>query len=252
MSKLLQRRAILKSAVVGVGVAAFGEAIFACTQSSATGKRGDITPAPDPNQNGDDDDSTKSSEYVPGESTPVVVNPPANLPNTDYEARVKQLEDEQARLFRPTPFTAESPGTNKDAHVPNTTAGGGGDGGGGGGGDGGGGGKSVKVVVNHVMGNNLLDGGYNDAGKADASDGGDAGDAGDAGPTVKPETHYITTIYLRGQYNGQDTVIGLHEFEETDKAPPTVIFKIPDGVTSVTAYEWCTLHGLWSGAPVTV
>jgi hypothetical protein len=55
----------------------------------------------------------------------------------------------------------------------------------------------------------------------------------------------ITTIYLRALVNGVDTVVALWEFASTDAAPPTVRFALPPGVTSVTAYEWCTIHGLW-------
>jgi desulfoferrodoxin (superoxide reductase-like protein) len=47
-------------------------------------------------------------------------------------------------------------------------------------------------------------------------------------------------------------VVGLWEFASTDPAPPSVTFTLPAGVSSVVAYEWCTLHGLWKAAPIEV
>jgi hypothetical protein len=65
----------------------------------------------------------------------------------------------------------------------------------------------------------------------------------DEAPKPPTAIHYITTIYLKSQAGD---VVGLYEFASTDAAPPTVLFTLPAGVTSVTPYEYCTIHGLWA------
>jgi hypothetical protein len=171
---------------------------------------------------------------------------------------VKQLEAEQQRIWGRGPFARGDAGVltgKENSHEPKASM------------VSVNGQQKVQVIVEHVMGANGLDAGVPvDAGKPPApppplppkdagSDGGDGG-KGDAGITVvdagTPETHYITTIYLRGLVNGTDTVVGLWEFASTDPAPPTVQFTIPAGVASVVAYEWCTLHGLWKAPPLAV
>ena len=62
------------------------------------------------------------------------------------------------------------------------------------------------------------------------------------------EEHYITTIYVRDQNR---LVVGLKEFFPTD-AEARVIFPLPKGTTSVTAYSNCNLHDHWKTEPVTI
>lgn len=252
----LQRRAILQGLLVGIGVVGFGNAIFACKTEETKAPR---DTNPDPGRTPDDGEMSDKDEYVPGESPPVVATSEApKVPNPTWEARAKQLDSEQARLFRGTPFTKASPDPpNRSAsHVPNARVADSADGGGDASVDGL---KHVIVVVNHAMGQNKLDSGVVDASRPDAdasldagADAADAADAADTGAAVPPPEHYITTIFLRAKVNDVDTVVGLWEFNSTDPAPPTVSFALPPGVTSVVAYEWCTLHGLWASEPLTI
>ena len=258
MAKRLSRREITRAIpvlVMGAGLGGLGRVLAACTSDSGGSLRQPNTNPPRSTTPTDDD------EFVPGESTPVETGlQPPEVPNQSWEARAKQLEDDQARIYGAV-FTKEAAGvmTGKErSHVPQptlTTEGTL---------------KRVKVIVEHVMGANGLDAGPYDAaadapreaeaGPADA--GGDAGDAGDAAPDAadaapavdagKPPAHYITTVYLRAEVGGKDTVVGLWEFQSTDAAPPTVNFTLPLGVTSFTAYEWCTLHGLWKSDVIPV
>lgn len=262
MAKRLTRREVTRAIpllMMGSALGGLGRVLAACSSdSSGSLKTGPTTPA---RGNPTDDD-----EFVPGESTPVNAgDQPPQVPNPVWEARVRQLEDDQARVYGAV-FTAQAPGVmvGKDrSHVPKLdnqktegTL------------------KRATFVVNHVMGANGLDAGPYDgsadaadaakeaeAGAPDAADGGDGGDGGgdggDAGDAAvadagKPPVHYITTIYLRADVGGKDTVVGLWEFRSTDAAPPTVQFTLPAGVTSVTAYEWCTLHGLWKSDPIAI
>jgi hypothetical protein len=86
---------------------------------------------------------------------------------------------------------------------------------------------------------------------------GDADPDADAGPSPPPMeagpmvvgAHYITTIYVK---TDAGMVIGLIEFAATDPAPPSVTFVLPAGTKSVTAYEFCNLHGLWASKPLAV
>lgn len=243
--KKMHRRAVLQSLAVGLGALGGGRALFACNETVDAPPRKNTSAAP-PRAPTDDD------EFVPGDGTPVDAEAP-QVPNVTWEKRVKQLEGEQARLFRPAVFTAENPGVmagKERSHVPivEIVFKDGGQ-------------RRVRVRVQHVMGDNLLDGGVTpyDGGPDAAGDAGDAaapadvGDAGDAGTPEagpKPPAHYITTIYIKAEIDGVDTVIGLYELLETDPAPPTVDFPLVQGVTSVTAFEWCTLHGLWAASPL--
>jgi hypothetical protein len=259
---LVDRRTMLRTLAFGFGALALGRAVTACTQAAA----------PEPPRGSKDDgreddlvEATDQDEHVPGETPPVVVDEPLKLPQQTWEARVKQLEAEQSRVYGRDTFSRADPGiwkTKENSHEPRPTLVDGGDGGK----------KTVKVVVEHVMGANKPDAGpapapvdagpaRMDAGReggavdaAAASDGG-ASDAAtpvaDAGGPPPP-VHFITTIYARAIVDGVDTVIGLHEFASTDAAPPTIEFTVPPGVTSVVAYEWCTLHGLWKSTPLAV
>jgi desulfoferrodoxin (superoxide reductase-like protein) len=259
MAKRLSRREITRAIpvlVIGTAFGGLGRVLAACT-SESSGSLRNANPNPPRNTPPTDDD-----EFVPGEGTPVDTgDQPPNVPVQVWEARAKQLEDDQARIYGNV-FTNDS-ATNgvmagkERSHVPSATIVTEGTL------------KRATVIVQHVMGANGLDAGPYDAaadapmeaeaGPADAGDGGDAGDASvdasaDAAPVDagKPPTHYITTIYLRAEVGGKDTVVGLWEFQSTDAAPPSVKFTLPGGVTSITAYEWCTLHGLWKSDPIPV
>ena len=248
---------------MGSALGGLGRLLSACTSedSSTLGRQ-------NPYARGSGTPPTDGDEFVPPNGAPPTYagDAPPVVPNAAWEARARQLEDEQRRVFANVPaFTMAAPGVwagKERSHVPQVT-------------------KTVEagltkvvVLIQHVMGSNGLDAGVVDAGYVDAAvdaardggggggggggDGGgggraDAGvDAGaDAGGTSAP-VHYITTIYLRALVGGKDTVVGLWEFVSTDPAPPSVKFTLPKDVTEVTAYEWCTLHGLWKADPLAV
>ena len=248
-AKRIDRRALVQTLFFGIGAAAMGRVIAACSSpapSTLGSQRPDSPDSPEGPVTPTDQD-----EHVPGEGIPVNAGDDAvKVPNQVFESRVKQLEAEQKRLFNRGAFLRGDAGpmTGKEnSHEPKASivmeSGK----------------KRVFVIVNHVMGTNLLDaGGPTDAGadaaKPDASTDAGRTDAGDAGSidAGSPVVHYITTIYLRGIVNGADTVVALWEFVSTDPAPPTVRFTIPEDVTSITPYEWCTIHGLWKGADLTL
>lgn len=254
MAKRLSRREITRAIpllMMGTALGGMGRVLAACTSEAGGSLKGNNTNPTRNNVPPTDDD-----EFVPGESTPVDTGEqPPEVPNQVWEARAKQLEDDQARVYGPV-FTNNS-ATNgvmagkERSHVPSATI------------ETDGTLKRATVIVQHVMGANGLDAGPYDA-AADAPkeaeagplDAGDAGDArADAAPAVdagKPPVHYITTIYIRADVGGKDTVVGLWEFKSDDAAPPSVKFTLPAGVTSITAWEWCTLHGLWKSDPVPV
>lgn len=246
----INRRVALQTLVVGLGAAGLGRAILACVEEAPPVSERQNNPPPRA-------EPTDGDEFVPGQSTPVNAGDEVpKVPKQEWEARVKQLEAEQARLFRAEVFSMVSPGAmigKERSHVPNASV------------VDENGRKKVVVVVNHVMGSNGLDAGvtYDAAADADAAvqpmdASADAARDAEAGtPTPQPEAaplpvHYITTVYLRATINGAETVVGLWEFASTDPAPPTVKFTLPEGVTSVTPYEWCTLHGLWIGSALTI
>ncbi|AKU96471.1 hypothetical protein AKJ09_03135 [Labilithrix luteola] len=259
MSKKIDRRLALRALVFGTGAVAFGRVVAACSDASTSdriaGPGGESTS----NSSKPSTPPTDGDEYVPGSSPPVDTgNAPPTLPNQSWEARARQLEDDQKRLSGPV-FSAAAPGRwagKERSHVPEVKFGTSGSY------------KRATVVIQHVMGANGLDAGTPDAAAdaamdaakpdaagdaADAGDAGDAGDGGDAGAEAgAAQVHYITTIYLRAAVDGKDTVVGLWEFASTDAAPPTVNFTLPAGVTTVTAYESCTLHGLWKTEALTV
>ena len=254
----LDRRALLRTLVVSIGAITLGRVVGACSDAASPGKLGGTggtgTGSPESNS----PPPTDGDEHVPGTSAPVNAGDDIpKVPNQVWESRVKQLEAQQQFQFGRDAFLRGDAGVmtgKENSHEPKASI------------VQVNGMPRVQVVVEHVMGKNGLDAGTpydggadgGDSGIKDASsdadaaklDGGDAGDAGDAG--AKPDAgpapvHYITTIYLRALVNGVDTVVGLWEFASTDAAPPTVQFTLPLGVTSVTAWEWCTLHGLWKG-----
>ncbi len=254
MSKTLGRRSALQTLLVGTSTLAFARLLDACSDASSP----DRMPGPGAQPPGATPPPTDGDEYVPGQGNPVDTGAtPPMVPNAEWEARAKQLEQAQNDQFGSTfTLTSAGPFVGKErSHVPSTTVATVGMY------------KQITVLVNHVMGANGLDAGYmeagpdadaGDAGKVDAGDAGKV-DAGDAGKTdaslpdasaVDGGVHYITTIYIRGAVSGVDTVVGLWEFVSTDPAPPSVKFTIPAGVTQVVAYEHCTLHGLWKTDPI--
>lgn len=251
----IDRRVLLRTLAYGLGAATLGRVALACT--APVSPSGEGSSSKNRNDNGANDETspapTDQDEHVPGKSEPVDTGSDApKVPVQSWEARVKQLESEQKRVWNRGVFERGDAGpmTGKEnSHVPKAaivfdkgT-------------------QYVEVVVEHVMGTNTI----GDAGKPDAmtmildaSKPDSASDAGldaskaDAAPAPPPVVHYITTIYLRGVVDGKDVVVGLWEFSSTDAAPPTVRFVIPAGVKSVVAHEWCTLHGLWRAAPLDV
>lgn len=192
---------------------------------------------------------TDDDEYVPADTTLAPANAgdaPSAVPNQSWEARVRQLESEQRRLYGAV-FTADAT-TNRlmagkeRSHVPRlelTTEA-----------------RRVTVAVDHVMGKSATADGGSDAARSDAAPvdaaviDGAVADAAVADASTGPE-HYVTTIYLRGIVDGQDTVVGLWELAVSDPVA-AVSFAVPEGVTTVVAYEWCTLHGLWQSDPLEV
>jgi desulfoferrodoxin (superoxide reductase-like protein) len=257
MSSNISRRFIVRAiptVAIASAVLGLGRVLSGCTESQPN-----LTGGTTPKNKPTDDD-----EYVPPNDNPPVEvggEKPPVVPNQTWEARAKQLEDEQARVYGPV-FSKEAPGIfagKERSHVPEVTFATEGEL------------KKVTAVVLHVMGANGLDAGVYDGGDAEAgrdgeagiADGGDAGDASDAGDAgdaardatvdaAPPPVHYITTIYLRATVDGKDTVVGLWEFPSNAPAPPSVKFTLPKGVTSVVAYEWCTLHGLWKSDAIAV
>lgn len=241
----MQRRAFLT--VLGVtGYGGLGWLVQACSEGTTarTGGNGYVpsTPTGTGSSPTNRPPPTDDDEYVPGSpdgGSPVVESP--GLPNQTWENRVKQLESGAV-------YTEAAPGPwagKERSHVPTIIA------------------DTVlknrvTVLVNHVMQKAGIaaypDGGPDaavvaDAG-LDASDDADATPAApmDAGPMVLPE-HYVTTIYVK---TDTGVVAGLIEFTSSDPAPPSVTFVVPPGTKSVTAYEFCNLHGLWASKPLTV
>lgn len=59
--------------------------------------------------------------------------------------------------------------------------------------------------------------------------------------------HFITYVYVVDQSNH---LFAVKTMDPTMPAPATVVFDVPLGVTEVTAYEFCNLHGLWKGPSI--
>lgn len=168
MGQHVRRRDVIRAVplvVFGSAIAGLGRFLVGCSAepSPSLRTRGSAT---DPTPTDDD-------EYVPPTGEPPVVanETPPVVPNAQWEARARQLEDDQARIYGPV-FTQEAPGPmagKEKSHVPeakltveNGLA-------------------RVTVLVFHVMGKNGLD-----AGAVDAAS---AADAADAGRQTLPTRH---------------------------------------------------------------
>jgi desulfoferrodoxin (superoxide reductase-like protein) len=64
------------------------------------------------------------------------------------------------------------------------------------------------------------------------------------------EAHWVGCIYAKDQ----DGVVIHYEDKPREAAPKPIVsqFKIPDGVTSLVAYEWCNLDGIYKSDIVAV
>ena len=247
MSKArIDRRDVLRALAYGLGAVTLGRIALACTQGTAVPSLGREIEDDDPPEKGKGTPSTPTDqdEHVPGTSPPIDTGEDApKIPVAPWEARVKQLDSEQKRLYKRGAFLRGDEGvmTGKaNSHEPKAKL------------VQENGKTRVEVTVEHVMGAPKPDGGvpgYDASAEAGIDGGADASDA--AAPPPPPE-HFITTVYLKAEIDGVERVVGLWEFDVTDPAPPTVRFTLPAGVTSVTAYEWCTLHGLWKAPPLAV
>src|SRR5438876_103925 len=105
MGKPLGRRRALQTLVLGSGALAFSRFIAACSDAGTSDRVGgpgtSTPPAPTPND---------GDEYVPGKGTPVETgDTPPKVPNPQWEARVRQLEDQQKQRFGAV-FTATAAG----------------------------------------------------------------------------------------------------------------------------------------------
>lgn len=241
----MQRRAFL-TALGFTSYGGLGWLLNACSEGTTSPSRLNGVPigSPSGTEPANKPAPTDGDEYVPGNvdagAGPVVQS--NGLPNASWESRVKQLESGAI-------YTEAAPGPwvgKERSHVPvivaDTVLT-----------------NRVTVLVNHVMQKSGLV--YPEAG-ADAAptvmdamadgdaDGGDAvaPPANDGGPMMVAE-HYITTIYVK---TDTGVVAGLIEMSSSDPAPPTVTFVVPAGTKTVTAYEYCNLHGLWASKPLTV
>jgi len=68
------------------------------------------------------------------------------------------------------------------------------------------------------------------------------------------EVHFITHILVKDQDSNVIALKALDPDEQAPatQAPATMVFDIPTGVTELTPYEWCNLHGLWQGPTVSI
>eukprot|EP00930_Biecheleria_cincta_P021105 TRINITY_DN15717_c0_g1_i4.p1 TRINITY_DN15717_c0_g1~~TRINITY_DN15717_c0_g1_i4.p1 ORF type:complete len:2701 (+),score=424.75 TRINITY_DN15717_c0_g1_i4:78-8105(+) len=61
--------------------------------------------------------------------------------------------------------------------------------------------------------------------------------------------HYIEHIWVEDQ---SGNIIAHRQLSPSEPSPATLYFDIPEGTTSVRAYEFCNTHGLWQGEAVAV
>lgn len=68
-------------------------------------------------------------------------------------------------------------------------------------------------------------------------------------PMSADAPHWVTAIYVTDE-NGN--IIAMETLDPTDMDKAVMEFSIPESVDEVTAWEYCNLHGLWSGPAVKV
>ena len=61
--------------------------------------------------------------------------------------------------------------------------------------------------------------------------------------------HYIETIWVEDQ---DGNLLSMRHLSPAEPSPATMEFEIPEGTTSVQAYQYCNLHGLFRGPSVAV
>ena len=64
-------------------------------------------------------------------------------------------------------------------------------------------------------------------------------------PHGMADEHWINYVWAK---DGAGKVIASVELKPTDT--PTLEFDVPDGVSSITAFESCNLHSVWQSEPV--
>jgi desulfoferrodoxin (superoxide reductase-like protein) len=66
---------------------------------------------------------------------------------------------------------------------------------------------------------------------------------------VPSKIHFIGHIYV---FDQNDEIIANRNLDPTDPSPATLTFSIPPGTKSITAYQFCNIHGLWKGEKTAV
>lgn len=61
--------------------------------------------------------------------------------------------------------------------------------------------------------------------------------------------HFVTHIYVVDQ---NDNIVVMQNLDPQGVDKATISFSVPEGVTNLTAYEFCNLHGLWKGPTVQI
>merc|ERR1711874_941069 len=61
--------------------------------------------------------------------------------------------------------------------------------------------------------------------------------------------HFVTHIYVLDQ-GGK--VVTMQNLDPNGVDLASISFKVPSSATSLTAYEFCNLHGLWQGPTIVV
>jgi hypothetical protein len=227
------RRAFLYAAGSILSTWAVARFIPACSSEGLPARREPEAPArarPEP---------TDGDEFVPGagaSKNPTEPPAEANVGNAAWEQKAKALvaANQGGKAYT---TTAPGPFPGKErSHVPTMTIQDDG---------------VAIILVNHVMdpGGAAADAGASDAGDAGRDGGRDAGadgggDAGSVDSGGARAMHYVATIWAT---DDKGRVVFLKELVATDPAPPFIAFKIPEGTTALTAYEFCNLHGVWAG-----
>merc|ERR1712176_704784 len=61
--------------------------------------------------------------------------------------------------------------------------------------------------------------------------------------------HFITHVYILDQDNG---LVAMSALDPSQSSVAQLELIIPEGVSQLTAYSFCNLHGLWEGPAVSV